>query len=81
MTTRLPPDAPYAGRSPDVVPLNISLEREAARLIRLLSPTTKGMGRFVSRLVFEHVARLEERQRLRDKVLAAVGASDKDPEG
>jgi hypothetical protein len=80
MTTRLPFDATYAGRSPDIVPLNISLDREAARLIRLLSPTTKGMGRFVSRLVFEHVARLEERQRLRAKVLAAVGASDKDQE-
>jgi len=76
MTKRLAPGATYAGRSPEVVPINISLDREAARLIRLLAPTAKGMGRFVSRLVFEHIARLEERQRLHDKVLAAVDAID-----
>ena len=39
--------------------------REAAELPTKLAPTKKTRGRFLSRLLYEHQARLEERQHLR----------------
>jgi hypothetical protein len=63
---------PYAGRRPDIKPVNISLDREAADLIRLWAGDSgKVLGRFVSRLVFEERARREERTRLTQEAVAA----------
>jgi hypothetical protein len=54
----------YAGRPPGVVPINISLPREAAELLVQLAATSKGRGDFVARLIFEHQVRQEERRRM-----------------
>jgi hypothetical protein len=61
---------PYAGRRPDIKPLNISLDREAADLVRQWAGDGgKVLGRFMSRLVFEERARREERARLRQEAV------------
>jgi hypothetical protein len=58
----------YSGRSAGVVPVNFSLDREAAELLRRVAPGMKTKGRFISRLIFEYAARQEERERLRDQL-------------
>jgi hypothetical protein len=64
----LAPGQPYAGRASGVVPLNLSIDRDAVVLLRQLAPTAKGHGRFVSRLIFEYA----ERKALRDKITGAL---------
>ena len=60
-------------RSHTVLPVGISLDREAAEILRhYCPPGTKSAGRLVSRLLFEHHARLEEKRRLRASVIAAL---------
>ena len=55
-------DKQYSGRRPDIVNFNLSLDREAAQILHQhCPPGTKAAGRFVSRLLFEHQARVEER--------------------
>jgi hypothetical protein len=44
--------------------MNISMELEAAELLDLLAPSPKTRGQFLARLLFEHAARLEERERI-----------------
>ena len=58
----------YSGRSDGVVPVNFTLDREAAELLRLVAPGIRTRGRFVSRLIYEFAARQEERQRLRQQL-------------
>jgi hypothetical protein len=55
----------YSGRADGVVPVNFTIDREAAELLRQLAPSSRVRGRFISRLLYEHVARQEERQRVR----------------
>ena len=66
----------YAGRSPHVVVINCAVEREAAVILRRLSPMAKGLGRLISRMTYEFEARLAERHRLWEQgareLLAAV---------
>jgi hypothetical protein len=57
----------YTGRSDSIVPVNFSLDREAAELLRRVAPGMRTRGRFISRLIFEHAARQEERQRIREQ--------------
>jgi hypothetical protein len=57
---------PYVGRAPGVVPVNLTLDRDAYELLREQAPAKKGYGRFVSRLIYEHHARQQEQQRLRE---------------
>jgi hypothetical protein len=65
------PDQPYAGRRMDAVVINVTLENEAVEFLRRYCPPgQRTMGRFLSRLIFEHEARQEERQRLRQEVVA-----------
>ena len=61
----------YAGRPAGVVPINITLPREAAELLGQLAATSKGKGDFVARLVFEHAARLDERKRMKELIDAS----------
>ena len=58
----------YAGRAPGVVPVNLTLDRDAYELLREQAPAKKGYGRFVSRLIYEHCVRQEERQRRREHI-------------
>ena len=62
----LEPGQSYAGRAPGVVPVNLTLDRDAYELLRAQAPAKKAYGRFISRLIYEHHARREERQRLRE---------------
>ena len=55
----------YTGRPEEVAVVNLSLDREAIALLKAFAPTKKAYGRFVSRLIYEHSARLDERQRIR----------------
>jgi hypothetical protein len=57
-----------------VIATCLTLDRDAYELLKALAPTGKAYGRFLSRLVYEHAARLEERQRLQERVAAAIGA-------
>lgn len=63
---------PTPTRPPGVRVVNLSLDAEAVELLKACAPTTKAIGRFVSRLVYEHAARLEERRRLRSAVVGAL---------
>ena len=60
------PDEAYSGRRMDVRVINTSLDEEAVlTLQRFCPPGRKGTGKFISRLIYEHAARVDERQRLR----------------
>jgi hypothetical protein len=65
MSMQSEPEKTYAGRPAGVVPLSLSLDREAAALLAHWAPTKKARGRFLSRLLYEHDARMEERQKVR----------------
>jgi hypothetical protein len=52
--------------------VNFALEREALDILRRYSPSPRGYGRFLARLLYEEEARRQERQRIREQ-LAAVG--------
>ena len=55
-------------RADGVIPMCLTLDRDAYALLREHAPTQKGYGRFLSRLIYEHVARLEERQRVKEEL-------------
>jgi hypothetical protein len=54
----------YAGRRPDRVELNILVDREARDLLDVYAGG-RAIGRFLSRLVYEHDLRVRERERLK----------------
>ena len=56
---------PPLDRSINGVPVYLRLEREAVDLLGELAASPKKRGAFVSRLIYEHIARLEERKRLK----------------
>jgi len=51
-------------RAPETHFVNFTIDREAHALLHQFAPGSKSIGHFISRLVYEHAARLEERQRL-----------------
>ena len=73
MSKTIEPGQPYAGRAPGVVPVNLTLDRDAYELLREQAPVKKGYGRFLSRLIYEHSARQQERQRVREQMVAVLG--------
>jgi hypothetical protein len=56
-----------------VIAINVRVDLDAYQLMQQYSPTPRGHGRFLSRLIYEYQARLEERARLREQLAAAVG--------
>jgi hypothetical protein len=73
----LVPEKQYAHRRSAAAVLNITIDREALNYLRqFVSGERRTMGRFVARLIYEHVARLEERQRMLERVTAAVGEGE-----
>ena len=67
----------YAGRSDGVACVNFSIEKPALELLYQYSaPGRRTMGKFISRLVFEHHAREEERQRSRETVAMASAGGE-----
>jgi hypothetical protein len=72
MPKALAPGQPYAGRAPGVVPVNVSLDKDAYALLRMYAPTSKGYGRFLSRLIYEYA----ERQRIVGKITGALAEEE-----
>ena len=64
MPTKLAEGQPHIGRRKDIRVVNLSMDRDAATLLREYSGG-KTLGRFVTRLVYEHDARMREREKLR----------------
>ena len=59
------PDEPYSGRRLDCVVINTTLDQEAYHLLKQFCPPgRKATGKFLSRLIYEHAARLTERGRV-----------------
>jgi hypothetical protein len=58
----------YNGRYPGIVPMNVALDREAALILEALAPHKRARGQFISRLLHDYQARLEEREQLRREV-------------
>ncbi len=55
---------PYASRNPSIMPINLSLDKEAVEILRHNANGRRRYGRLISRLLYEFQARREERQRL-----------------
>ena len=71
------PTEPYSGRRMDCRVVNVTLDEEVMTLLaQFCPPGRKGTGRFLSRLVYEHHARLQEQKRLRHALQAAIGAEE-----
>jgi hypothetical protein len=56
-----------------IVAVNFSLPQEALEILQSCSPSRRSYGNFVARLLYEHWAREQERQRIRDQVHTIVG--------
>jgi hypothetical protein len=63
------PHEAYSGRRFDCRVINTTIDEEAVQILyQLCPPGRKGTGKFLSRLIYEHAARVDERQRLRQIV-------------
>jgi hypothetical protein len=69
----LAPGKGYAGRRPDIEVVNLSVHKESAQLLRLYGGPGR-IGALIDRLIHEHHARQEERQRLAQTVQQALVA-------
>ena len=58
----------YVGRPAGVVPMNVSLSREAAEVLNHLAPSKKARGALLSRVLLEYSTMQAERTRWLDKV-------------
>lgn len=70
MMRKLLTGEPYAHRSPNVVPVNLSFDRETALMIDRLAPSKKERSEYLARLVHEDRSRREERQRIARAIIA-----------
>jgi len=59
-----------------VVPVNLTLDKDAYELLQQQAPAKKAYGRFLSRLIYEHQARQEERRRVREQMVAVLGGEE-----
>jgi len=62
----------YKGRNAAVMAVNIALERDAVRILRLYAPGPKGYGKLLSRLLYEHEARESTSKMIRENVRQAL---------
>jgi hypothetical protein len=68
------PTAAYAGRRMDCVVINTTLDHEAVQTLQQFCPPgRKGTGKFLSRLIYEHAARVAEQQKLRHAMQVVFG--------
>jgi hypothetical protein len=76
MTRLAAPLPTYANRRSDCVVVNSTWDREAFEILRkYCAPGRKATGRFLTRLLYEHDARMEERRRLQQVVQHASDES------
>ena len=68
----------YPPRRADIAQVNFSIDREARTLLNQYAGGGKAIGRFVTRLVYEHRAREEERARLQQVLQGALEASTRE---
>jgi hypothetical protein len=52
-----------------VIALNLRMDLDAYELLRQLSPGPRTHGRFLARLIYEHMARADERARLQQQAM------------
>jgi hypothetical protein len=63
----------YRGRPDGVACVNFSIEKPALELMYHYSgPGQRTMGKFISRLVFEHHARMQERERIKSALTVSL---------
>ena len=67
----------YQPRRPDIAQINLSMDTEARNLLNEYSGGGKAIGRFVTRLVFEHHARVQERERVQEVLQSMLDTSTK----
>jgi hypothetical protein len=73
MTTVETPETPHKRRRADSVVVNVTFDREAVAILKKFCPTgTKGTGRLLGRLLYEHQARQDERQRLQQRLGSVI---------
>ena len=72
MPRRVGPGARYVGRPAGIVPVNVSLDRDAVEVLNRLAPTIKAKGHFLSRVLLEYTAVQAERARWLAKVQALL---------
>jgi hypothetical protein len=77
MARQLEPGEPYAGRRTDRAVISCSVDRDAATLLRQYAGG-KTLGRFVSRLVYEHHARQQERVQVWQELAMILEKGEKD---
>lgn len=77
MRTRSEPRSSPPRRA-DIAQVNLTIDREARTLLNQYAGGGKAIGRFVTRLVFEHHARMQERERLQALLHGALEASTKE---
>jgi hypothetical protein len=58
-----------------VIAINTTIDLDAYELLCQFSPTPRGYGRFLSRLIYEYQARRQERERIRQQLAEEVGAN------
>ena len=74
MPKRLPPGTPYANRRSDAVQFQANDEPEAYTLLQQYAGSHWRTGRFISRLIYEHHARVTERMRMQAEHPGLAGA-------
>jgi len=73
MARVLDPGESYAGRAPGVVPVNLTIDRNAYELLQRHAAGKKTYGRLLSRLIYEHDAREAVRQQVREQLRTLIG--------
>jgi hypothetical protein len=77
MPKLLKPGQPYVGRRDDAVVLNVTIDHAAATLLRKYCPEgRKGLGHFITRLLYQHDARQQEAQRLHERGIHSATTKD-----
>lgn len=55
----------YAGRAEGVHPISVTIDHDAYLLMKKNAPASKGYGRFLSRLIYEHAAKRDVVERVK----------------
>ena len=57
----LDPAKGYTSRGDRVLQINLTIDLDAYQLLKRYAPSRRGYGRFLSRLIYQHDARHEQR--------------------
>lgn len=78
MSTPGKPRKPYSGRRPDAIVINTTVDYDAVAILRqYCQDGRRGLGRFISRLAYEHAAREQGRGRLRQEIEGVLTAENR----